>query len=224
VLFVANSLAKTASKSISKSAAHKQVDLVDPQNTDHWVTQFNTEVDRYVNSDYLYTSITTSSHNWSFQVGEQNAPLTVGNPTVPMVYFGVTKQIDLGDWFNLTLGSQMGSYTNAFTYLTFDYASVGINKKDYTLAIGPYYANKPLSETVNKAGYILFWNYTISGFSINGSYISGNNNMSGLAANLAYNLTPYLQPYLGFGDVAPNLSCQQCNQYYYMALGFNVNL
>lgn len=216
--------AKTKSKGETKSAAHKQFEYVDPQNTEHWVSQLNVEVDRYMSSDYLYSNITTSSHNWSFQIGEQNTPLTTGDTTVPFVYAGVTKQFDLNKWFNFTVGSQFGSYTNTFTFLNFDYATFGINNNEYTLAIGPYYANKELTETFSKIGYVIFWNYNLWRFSINGSYISGSNNMSGLAANIGFNVNRYFQPYVGFGDVAPNLACDQCNQYYYMALGFNLNI
>ena len=216
--------AKTKSKGDSKSAAHKQFEFIDPKDTQHWVSQLNVEVDRYMSADYLYSSITTSSQNWSFQIGEQNAPLTTADPTVPFVYAGVTKQFDLNSWFNFTVGSQIGSYTNSFTFLNFNYATFGINNNDYTLAIGPYYANKALTETVNKVGYAIFWNYNVWNFTINGSYISGANNMSGLAANLGYNINRYFQPYVGFGDVAPNLGCDQCSQYYFMALGFNLNM
>lgn len=221
---MAESVAKTKSKGDTRSVAHKQMEFVDPQNTENWVSQLNVEVDRYMSTDYLYSSITTSSHNWSFQIGEQNAPLSVGDPTVPFVYAGITKQFDLNSLFNITIGSQFGSYTNAFTFLNFDYATFGVNNNDYTLAIGPYYANKELSETSNKVGYVIFWNYNLWNFTINGSYISGSNNMSGLAANVGYNVNRYFQPYVGFGDVAPNLSCDQCSQYYYMALGFNLTI
>jgi hypothetical protein len=216
--------AEAKSKDNSKSVAHKQIELIDPQDTETWVSQFNLETDRYQNTDYLYTSITTTSHNWSLQIGAQNAPLSPGDPTVPLAYAGISKQIDITPVFNITLSSQIGSYTNAFSFLNFDYATFGVNTSDYTLAIGPYYVNKPLSETVNKIDYIVFWNYNWQSFTINGSYISGDNAMSGLAANLGYNINRYLQPYIGFGDVAPNLSCQQCSQYYYLALGFNLNL
>jgi hypothetical protein len=222
-LFVSGAEAKSKSRADTKSSAHKQYEFVDPQDTEHWVSQFNAEVDRYSNADYLYGNITTSRHNWSFQLGGQNIPLTAGNPTVPFVYAGVIKQIDLNSLFNFTVGSVLGSYTNTFTFLNFDYVTFGVNREDYTLAVGPYYANKDLTETVSKVGYVIFWNYNVWDFSINGSYLSGDNNISGLSANLGYNINRYLQPYLGFGDVAPNLACELCSQYYYMALGFNFN-
>lgn len=206
-----------------RSMAHKQFEFVDPQESGEWTSQFNAEVDRYQYADYLYSSVTTSVNNWSFQVGEQNAPLSASDATVPFVYAGITKQLDLNELFNITIGAQAGSYTNSFTFLNFDYATFGINKQDYTLAIGPYYGNKEITETFAKIGYIIVWNYNIFDFSINGNYISGNNNMSGLAINVGYNINRYLQPYIGFGDTAQKIACDQCTQYYYMALGLNVN-
>lgn len=205
------------------SSAHKQFEFVNPEEGEKWTSQLNAEVDRYQSADYLYTNVTSSINNWSFQIGEQNAPLSLGDPAVPLVYGGVAKQIELNDKFNVTVGTQIGSYTNSFTFLNFDYATLGIDSDDDMLAIGPYYANKEITETVDKIGYIIIWNYEIFDFSINGSYISGDNSMSGLAVNLGYDVNRYLQPYLGFGDAAPNMSCSQCSQYYYMAVGLNVN-
>lgn len=210
-------------RSKSRSVAHKQIDNIDPHPGDHWLSQVNLEIDRYADADYLYGNITTSKNNWSFQLGGQNIPLTISSQTVPMLHAGVVKQFDLNPWLNFSLGSQFGSYTNRFTFLSFDYATLGFNQYDLSLAIGPYYANKELTETFSKVGYMLSWNYNIKRFSLNGSYISGGHNISGLSANLGYNINKFLQPYLGFGDVAPNLSCEKCNQYYYVAAGLNVN-
>jgi hypothetical protein len=220
----ASSKDRSQSKTDAKSAAHKQIDYIDPQNTEHWVTQANVEADVYNTGSYLYSSITSSSHNWSVQLGGQNIPLTPGDPTVPFIYGGLTRQFDFNDWLNLTLGSQIGSYSNSFTFLNFDYATLGLNYHQLSLAVGPYYANQELTETVSTIGYIVFWNYNYDDFTINGNYISGANNINGLSANIGYNINRYLQPYVGFGDVAPNLSCNQCAQYYYMAFGINLNI
>lgn len=222
ILLLVLGLSDTEARSKSRSTAHKQIDNIDPHSGDHWLSQINVEVDRYSDADYLYSSITTSKNNWSFQFGGQNIPITASSQIVPLLHAGVVKQFDINSWLNFTLGSQFGSYAHAFTFTNFDYATIGVNQYDLSLAIGPYYANKELTETFSKIGYIVSWNYSLQQFTVNGSYISGSHNMSGLSANLGYNINKYVQPYLGFGDVAPNLSCEKCSQYYYMALGLNL--
>ena len=210
-------------RSKSRSTAHKQIDYTDPHPGEYWLTQLNTEVDRYTNADYLYTSLTTSKNNWSFQIGGQNIPLTADTGTQTYLYTGIAKQIDITPWLNITAGSHAGSYTNQFSFLNFDYLNLGITKNNLNVAVGPYYANKELTETFSKIGYTVTWNYFLYKFVLNGSYISGKNNLSGLTTNLGYNINRHIQPYLGFGDVAPNLSCDKCNPYYYMAIGVNLN-
>jgi hypothetical protein len=135
----------------------------------------------------------------------------------------LAKQFAIEPWLNLTLVSQVGSYTSGFNFLNYEYLSLGVNRYDLSLAVGPYYANRTLTETVSKIAYTLAWSYFFRGFTLSGNYLSGDNNLSGLSANLAYSFNRYLQPYLGFGDVAPNLRCSQCTPYYYMAVGLNLN-
>lgn len=210
-------------RSKSRTTAHKQIDYLDPHSGGQWLSQFNVEVDRYMNADYFYTSLTTSKNNWSLQLGGQNIPLNTNTQALPYLYTGVARQFDINPWLSVTAGSQIGSYTNTFTFLNFDYLSLGFTKNNLSFAVGPYYANKELTETFSKIGYTIVWSYSIHGFSLNGNYISGDSNLSGLSANLGYNINRHLQPYLGFGDVAPNLSCNKCNQYYYMAIGLNLS-
>ncbi|NBV75139.1 MAG: hypothetical protein EBR59_04000 [Methylococcaceae bacterium] len=40
-------------RSKSRSTAHKQIDSLDPHPGEHWLSQFNFEVDRYMSADYL---------------------------------------------------------------------------------------------------------------------------------------------------------------------------
>lgn len=210
-------------KAAHRSDAHKQFDYFDANEDSAWVGQFTLETDRYQAVDFFYTSLTLSRHNWTLELGEQNLALNGGNSTDSLVYVGISKQFDLTPWFSVSVSSHNGRYSQHFAYTNMDYVTFSLNDGGNGIAIGPYYANAWLSETSNVVGYIALWNVGYQRFNLNGSYLSGTSNISGLSVNLAFELDRHLQPYLGFGDTAPNLQCQPCSQYYYLALGMNIN-
>jgi hypothetical protein len=189
---------------------------------------FNYEADIYRVGTTSNFSANYTIDGWSVGLAMYNiqfiGPTASDNNNFQVAPFlSISKTLFLTDTLSLQLGTQLGTVLVNLAPRPFYIFEYGVLNKQLTdwlsIQSGVYHGNKDITYTVGTTGYIMGTQIDLMPKELvfQGTYVSGNNNVSGATINLLYSKYKMFQPYIGVGVPEKNNGNE-----FYGILGFNL--
>jgi hypothetical protein len=185
----------------------------------------------------IYRIGTTSNFNvnyniagWSLGLAMYNLqfigpPVTDNNNFQIAPFLNIAKTFNINDIFSAQIGIQTGTVLinlHPRPFYIFEYGTINTKITNWSnIQTGVYHGNKDITYSVGTTGYIVGAQVDIipKNLVFQGTYISGNSNVSGATINLLYTKYKHLQPYVGVGVPETNSGNE-----FYGIIGFNLIL
>jgi hypothetical protein len=200
----------TDSKSNKKKSSLNKVDTL-PNLEDTGVFTLTSELNLYRNSLYENFDIDFSSTNgWDVQLSTYNIPVyqdkNLDQSFQGDTFINVSRTVKINQSLGILLGSQNGAYLavspTARHWQNLDYLLALYQVNSFiSLRAGMYWANSAMSGTTDVLGYLpgITLNLVDDTLTLEADYYSGQSSLSGAVVNLQYQITKYVQSYIGVG-------------------------
>jgi hypothetical protein len=196
-----------------------------PTNDNSWLVNNELDIYRVGSTENIAGNITMSGWTLGLQMNNIQVigPVQYGNNN-----FQINPMVALAKSFKLTNSTEIQTGTmwgTVFVNLhprpkyNFNYAIVSQDFTEFlNLHGGIYYANRWITYTTNKVGYMVGFELKFTkDFSMQGDYISDHSNVSGAVVNFNYKVNNNFQTYVGVGIPERNNGNE-----FYGIVGFNL--
>jgi hypothetical protein len=198
--------AQSATSEKSNKAVHKvkriKINAVTDED-DAWVGNVETNIYRAGTFENVQVGY-SASNDWDFALSMLNTQVIGPNKYFQGdTFFSIAKTLALAKDVSFVIGSQNGLTlfnTQPRQWYNYNYLDLRYDVvPELMIHAGPYFANKALTNTVRKIGYLTGAEITFipNQLALQMDYISGHHSLSGATVNMLVNITTHSQVYFG---------------------------